>query len=64
MRIRQSRTDQEGHRQESAVPWETKLRSFKAVQGWIREANFKGPLFRPIDQHGTVGTGYLVSPSR
>lgn len=57
VRIGQSKTDQEGHGQEIAIPRGRHLRPVKAVQDWMKAARIKdGPFFRSIDRHGTIGS--------
>ena len=55
--IRRSKTDQEGHGREVSIPSiNGPLCAVKAVRTWIRNADIEsGPLFRPIDQRGTIG---------
>ena len=53
VRVRRSKTDQDGQGQEIAIPRGTKLRPVAAVQDWIKAAGITvGPLLRSVDRHG------------
>ena len=55
VRVRRSKTDQDGQGQEIAIPRGTKLRPVAAVQDWIKTAGIaSGPLLRRVDRHGKV----------
>ena len=59
VRIRRSKTDQEGEGQEIAIPRGYRLRPVEALQAWLAAAAITtGPIFRP------VGKGDRVSPAR
>lgn len=53
VRVRRSKTDQDGQGQEIAIPRGVKLRPVAAVQDWIKTAGITGgPLLRRVDRHG------------
>lgn len=55
--LRRSKTDQEGEGVVKGIPLGTCAATcpVRAAQAWIKAASIKeGPLFRPIDRHGTV----------
>ena len=55
VRVRRSKTDQDGQGQEIAIPRGIKLRPVVAVQDWIKAAGITvGPLLRSVDRHGKV----------
>jgi integrase len=55
VRIRRSKTDQEGEGAEIAIPRGYRLRPVEAVQGWIAAAEIsEGPLFRPVLKGGRI----------
>ena len=55
VRVRRSKTDQDGQGQEIAIPRGVKLRPVAAVQDWIKTAGITGgPLLRRVDRHGKV----------
>jgi integrase len=51
VRIRRSKTDQEGEGSEIAIPRGYRLRPVEAVQAWLAAA---GPLFRPVLKGGRI----------
>lgn len=55
--VRRSKTDQEGEGVAKGIPLGANAATcpVRAVQAWIKAAGLKeGPLFRPLDRHGTV----------
>jgi site-specific recombinase XerD len=55
VRIRRSKTDQEGEGAEIAIPRGYRLRPVEAVQAWLAAAEISdGPLFRPVLKGGRV----------
>lgn len=55
--IRRSKTDQAGAGQEVAIPRGTHLRPVETLQAWLAAAAITaGPVFRPVNKAGTVGT--------
>lgn len=55
LRIRRSKTDQEGAGQEIAVPHGRHLRPVEAVRDWLDSAGIsEGPVFRPVSRAGRV----------
>lgn len=55
--IRRSKTDQEGEGAQIGIPRgkDKRLCPVRAVEAWIKAAGItEGPLFRPIDRHGTI----------
>ena len=58
VRVRRSKSDQEGKGHEVAILRGTKLRPVAAVQDWLQAAAITaGPVFRRIDRHGKVRDG-------
>ncbi|RAI42642.1 site-specific integrase [Rhodoplanes roseus] len=59
-----SKTDQEGEGQAIAVPHGTTLHPVAALDAWLTAAAIaEGPVFRPIDRRGRVGTTRLTDRS-
>ena len=55
VRIRRSKTDQEGQGAEIAIPRGYRLRPVEAVQAWLAAAEISaGPVFRPVLKGGRV----------
>jgi site-specific recombinase XerD len=55
VRIRRSKTDQEGAGTEIAIPRGYRLRPVEAVQAWLAAAEIsEGPLFRPVLKGGRI----------
>jgi site-specific recombinase XerD len=55
VRIRRSKTDQEGEGAEIAIPRGYRLRPVEAVQAWLAAAEISdGPLFRPVLKGGRI----------
>jgi len=55
VRIRRSKTDQEGEGAEIAIPRGYRLRPVEAVQTWLAAAEIStGPVFRPVPKGGRV----------
>jgi site-specific recombinase XerD len=55
VRIRRSKTDQEGEGAEIAIPRGYRLRPVEAVQAWLVAAEISdGPLFRPVLKGGRI----------
>ena len=55
VRIRRSKTDQEGEGAEIAIPRGYRLRPVEAVQAWLAAAEIStGPVFRPVLKGGRV----------
>lgn len=64
--IRRSKTDPYGRGQRIQIPWgkQVALCSIRALQAWIAHAELSsGPIFRPVDRYGNVGTSGLNSQS-
>ena len=60
IRIRRSKTDQEGTGDFVSVPYGSRLRPVRALKDWLRAAGItEGPVFRPIRRGGSV-----VEPDR
>lgn len=64
VRIRRSKTDQEGAGQEISIPHGTRLRPVEALQAWLDAARIEdGPIFRPVGKSGSIGQGALTPQS-
>ena len=64
IRIRWSKTDQEGAGQTIAVPRGAKLKVIEALDAWLDAAGItSGPIFRPINKGGRVLPGRLTDQS-
>lgn len=64
VRIRRSKTDQEGAGHEISIPHGTHLRPVEALRAWLDAARIEdGPIFRPITKSGLVGQGALTPQS-
>lgn len=65
VRIRQSKTDQEGRGQDIAIPHGRHIRPVALVKDWLAAAGFtEGPVFRPISRSGKVrGSARLTDRS-
>lgn len=64
VRIRRSKTDQEGAGHEISIPHGTHLRPVEALQAWLSAAGIEhGPIFRPVTKGGTVGMDALTAQS-
>ncbi|UYW25893.1 tyrosine-type recombinase/integrase [Methylorubrum extorquens] len=62
--VRRSKTDQDGHGQEIAVPRGGKLKPCDALDAWLAAAKITaGPVFRPINKGGRVGADRLTDRS-
>ena len=65
MLIRHSKTDQEGERQEVAIPRGYRLRPVEAVQMWLAAAEISaGPVFRAVARRGRVSDAAWGTPAR
>lgn len=64
VRIRRSKTDQDGAGQEISIPHGTRLRPVEALQAWLDAARIEaGPIFRPVGKSGAIGQGALTPQS-
>jgi integrase len=64
VRIRHSKTDQEGVGQEIAIPRGTRLRPVEALRAWLAAAGItEGPVFRRVTRHGVVLSDALAAES-
>jgi integrase len=54
VRIRRSKTDQEGEGSEIAIPRGYRLRPVEAVQAWLAAAEIEGSLFRQVAKGGRI----------
>lgn len=64
VRIRRSKTDQEGAGHEISIPHGTRLRPVEALRTWLDAARIEeGPIFRPITKSGLIGQGALTPQS-
>lgn len=64
LQLRHSKTDQEGRGAAIPVPNGLRLKPVEALYAWLEAAGItEGPLFRPIDRHGRVGTAALTDHS-
>ncbi|MDX7953362.1 site-specific integrase [Lichenihabitans sp. Uapishka_5] len=60
IRIRKSKTDQEGSGHEVAIPRGSKLRPVEALDAWLSAAGItEGPLFRPVNKGDRLQPGRL-----
>jgi integrase len=60
VRIRRSKTDQEGEGHEIAIPRGYRLRPVEAVQTWLAAAEIStGPIFRPVGKGDRVSAAPL-----
>ena len=60
VRIRRSKTDQEGEGQEVAIPRGYRLRPVEALQAWLAAAEISsGPIFRPVGKGDRVSAASL-----
>lgn len=62
--LRRSKTDQEGRGDRVALPYgrETETCPVRALRGWLEVGGITdGPIFRPVDRHGRVGSGRLTT---
>lgn len=62
VRIRRSKTDQEGAGREIGIPYGSDPATcpVRALRAWRELAGAEeGPLFRPVDRHGRIGAGRL-----
>lgn len=60
--IRKSKTDQEGQGHVIAIPYGSHIDTcpVRSLQAWLEVSNIlEGPLFRPVNRHGQVGTQRL-----
>lgn len=60
--IRRSKTDQEGIGRKVGVPYGSNLQTcpIRSLQDWLDHSGLKeGPLFRPINRHGQIGSRRL-----
>lgn len=60
--LRKSKTDQEGEGQKIGLPYGSNPATcpVRALQAWLALAGIKdGPLFRPLNRHGQIGTARL-----
>lgn len=65
VRIRRSKTDQDGAGQEIAIPNGRLLKPVAAVRTWLEASQIsEGPIFRPVSRSGNVrGSGRLTADS-
>ncbi len=64
MRVRRSKTDQEGAGQEVAIPRGGRLRPVEAVRAWLNTAGItEGPVFRRVRKNGRIGDEPLNAES-
>ncbi len=64
LHIGRSKTDQEGAGEIIPVPIGRRLLPVAAVKAWLEASGIQdGPLFRPIDRHGRIGTGAITDRS-
>jgi site-specific recombinase XerD len=64
VRIRRSKTDQEAHGHEIAIPRGYRLRPVEAVQAWLAAAEISsGPVFREVATGGRVQAAPLTAQS-
>ena len=64
LHLRRSKTDQEGEGFSKGLPYGENAATcpVRALRRWLEAANItNGPLFRPIDRHGNIGTMALHS---
>ena len=64
--LRRSKTDQEGAGREVGIPYGSHRETcpVRSLQKWLEVAEIdEGPIFRPINRHGTVGPGRLSDRS-
>jgi site-specific recombinase XerD len=64
--LRRSKTDQEGAGREVGIPYGSHRETcpVRSLQEWLEMADIdEGPIFRPINRHGTVGPGRLSDRS-
>lgn len=62
VRLRRSKTDPEAHGREVGIPFGSHPGTcpVRAVRAWLSAIGaVTGPLFRPVDRHGAVGSGRL-----
>lgn len=62
VRLRRSKTDQEGEGTTVAIPYGSRIETcpVRAVSAWLSAAEIDaGPLFRPVTRHGRIGTQRL-----
>jgi site-specific recombinase XerD len=62
VRLRRSKTDQEGEGDVKGIPWGSHLETcpVRAVRAWLEASQVtEGPLFRAVDRHGRLGGGRL-----
>ena len=60
--VRTSKTDQEGHGRQVAIPWgrDPATCPVRALQAWLEAAAIgDGPVFRAIDRHGNIADARL-----
>jgi integrase len=64
VRIRHSKTDQEGEGETIAISRGDRACPVKALRTWLEAAGIeKGPIFRPINKSGVVGSSRLTDRS-
>jgi site-specific recombinase XerD len=64
--LRRSKTDQEGVGRDVGIPYGSHRETcpVRSLQKWVEMAEIdEGPIFRPINRHGTVGTARLSDRS-
>jgi integrase len=64
--LRRSKTDQEGAGRTVGIPYGSHLETcpVRAVQAWLQASEItKGPIFRPVDQHGIIASTRLSDRS-
>lgn len=57
IRLRRSKTDQEGHGEKVGIPWGTNADTcpVSALKAWLEAAGISvGPVFRPVDRHSNI----------
>lgn len=62
VRVRRSKSDQEGRGDTKAIPFgsDPETCPVRALKAWLATAQVAdGPVFRPVDRHGTVGDSRL-----
>ena len=60
VRLRRSKTDQEGAGRTVGIPFGSNLVTCRAWRGWLAVSGItEGPAFRPVDRHGRIGTTRL-----
>jgi integrase len=66
VKLRRSKTDQEGHGQERGIPYGSHIDTcpVRAYKAWLEHSGItKGPIFHPINRHGQIRNQALRSES-